>query len=137
MTLSGTRIVAERLCKFLKGGTQSDIFWAAEPFHTGTYDILNVKHPETIDPQTDKVQLPRIGRLGYHFHALINTPFHKMEIFDWYYPRYRGRTQIIANVNPEIKQAASWYLTKYVTKEITDYDFHFSDNIRNRQQLRM
>jgi len=137
MTLSGTRIVAERLGKFVKAGKETDMFWAAEPFETGLYDMATIKHPEVIDPKTNEVEKPKLGRLGYHFHTLMNTPFHKMEIWEWYFSRYKGRANIIPNKDPAIKQAASWYLTKYITKKCSDYDFHFSEKIKNRDQLNL
>ena len=105
INLWSARQIGERVSKFI--GKDSDIFWAAEPF-----DV----------------------REGFHIHALMNTPMHPIEIFNWYFPRY-GRCQVINNQDPMKKQAASYYLTKYVTKELSDYDFRFSKQIANRQQL--
>ena len=107
--LNATRRIAENVCRFLGADKGiSSVFWAAEPF-----DV----------------------REGYHFHALIKTPIHQMEIYDYYFDRH-GRCQIIVNRDPAVKRAASYYLTKYITKKCSDYDFHFSDEIKNRNQIR-
>ena len=107
VSVAATRRIAEKVAKFVDAGRASSMFWAAEKF-----DV----------------------REGFHFHALLSTPLHPLEIFNWYYPRY-GRCQIINNTEPERRQAASYYCSKYVTKELADYDVYLSDAIRNRAQL--
>lgn len=107
ISLNSTRRIAENVAKFVDAGRTSTMFWAAEPF-----DV----------------------REGYHFHALLRTPVHSLEIFNWYFPRY-GRCQIIDNYQTERGQAASYYIAKYINKKLSDYDIYFEDNIRNRSQI--
>jgi len=105
--LKSTRRIAERVGKFIHAGSQSTYFWVAEEFD---------------------------ARDGYHFHALMRTPYHAIEIFNWYLARF-GRCQLIDNSEPERRLAASYYCSKYITKALTDYDIYFEDSIRNRNQL--
>lgn len=107
VSVGATRRIAENVAKFVGAGSDSTMFWAAEKF-----DV----------------------REGYHFHALLETPHHPLEIFNWYFPRY-GRCQVINNTEPERRQAASYYCAKYITKQLADYDIYFSHAIRNRSQL--
>lgn len=72
-------------------------------------------------------------REGFHFHALLRTPYNALDIWNWYYPRF-GRCQLIDNHAPDRRLAASWYVSKYITKEVTDYDIYFENGIRNRAQ---
>jgi len=106
ISLNSTRRIAENVGKFIDAGNTSTLFWAAEPF-----DV----------------------REGYHFHALMRTHLHALEIYGWYFQRY-GRCQIINNEEPERRRAASYYVSKYITKKISDYDVYFEKDIRNRQQ---
>lgn len=107
ISLNSTRRIAENVEKFIDAGNDGSIFWAAEPF-----DV----------------------REGYHFHALMKCKAHPIEIFNWYYPRY-GRCQIILNTDPMKKRAASYYLSKYCTKHLSDYDWKFSKDIKTRNQI--
>jgi len=135
MTLRQTRSIAENVGKFINAGDLSTYFWAAEPFDTGVNAAFELSNPELIDPRKEGTILkPNKGRIGYHFHALIRTPWNKMDIFDWYFPRY-GRCDIIDNQTPERQRAASWYISKYITKELSDYDIYFEKGIRNREQI--
>lgn len=106
ISLKSARKIATRVHSFLP---DSDFFWAAEPFET---------------------------REGFHFHALMNTRMHPMEIFQWYQPRY-GRCQIIHNIDPVTRKNASYYLTKYIVKGIADYDLYFSDSLKKRNQIQI
>lgn len=106
ISIASTRRIAETVVSFVDGGNTSTVFWAAEPF-----DV----------------------REGYHFHALMRTPKDKLEIFDWYFRRY-GRCSILDNSEPDRRQAASYYCSKYLTKKLADYDIHFETALKNRQQ---
>lgn len=107
ISVNSARRIAENVKKFVGAGKQSTMFWAAEKFDT---------------------------REGFHFHALLQTHYHPIEIFDWYHEKY-GRCQIINNTEPDVRQSAAFYCSKYITKELADYDIYFSDRIRNRAQL--
>ncbi len=107
ISLNSTRRIAEKVAKFVNAGDRSTMFWAAEKF-----DV----------------------REGFHFHALLQSDFSPIEIFNWYFPRY-GRCQIIDNAAQERRQSASYYCAKYVTKSVSDYDIYFSKRIKNRSQL--
>lgn len=115
VSLYATRRIAEKVCERVEAPQKSSVFWAAEEF-----DV----------------------RDGFHFHALMKMdqprpvitvdgtsrifqPFNKMELFDWYFQKY-GRCQIIDNREPDRQLAASHYISKYITKRITDYDFQIS-----------
>ena len=120
VSLYATRRIAEKVCDRVQAGSTSSVFWCAEEF-----DV----------------------RDGFHFHALMKMPGHlkhtqyrdtlfhgreelksqyqsfgKVDLFNWYHSRY-GRCQIIDNREPDRQLAASHYVSKYVTKKITDYDF--------------
>ena len=102
ITLKSTRRLAEKFGKEFLAGKAIDFFWCAEPF-----DV----------------------REGYHFHGLINS--HQSNdvqlrqtnqmFFDWWVSRY-GRCQFLPITGT---YNAEFYLTKYMTKQLTDYDFHF------------
>lgn len=64
-------------------------------------------------------------REGFHWHALLKANIDKYQLFDWYFRRY-GRCQIIDNREPDRQLAASYYVSKYVTKELADYDIVLS-----------
>lgn len=116
VSMFATRRIAEKVCEHVDAGNSSSVFWAAEEF-----DV----------------------RDGFHFHALMKMddqprqiltangsysnyqPYGKMELFDWYFRKY-GRCDIIDNRDPSRQLAASYYVSKYVTKRITDYDFRIS-----------
>ena len=106
ISLGSTRRIAEKVAKYVDAGQTSTMFWAAEQF-----DV----------------------RDGFHFHALLRTPMNQLDIFGWYFERY-GRCQLINNQDPDRRQAASYYCSKYITKKLTDYDVYFSHEIRNRTQ---
>jgi hypothetical protein len=66
-------------------------------------------------------------REGFHFHGLVKihqqhyiTPEY---IWAWYFPRF-GRCQVIDNRDPDRQQSASWYCSKYMVKELADYDLY-------------
>jgi hypothetical protein len=86
-------------------------------------------------------------REGFHFHALMKFEHHakeyretlfggrevigtksidatmrKQDVFNWYFQKY-GRCQLIDNTEPDRQLKASHYVSKYITKRITDYDF--------------
>lgn len=127
VSIASCRKIAERTVNFCGTG---NYFWAAEPFNSGTRDKYELRYPDSGDSND---QRPIRTRLGYHFHTLMSTDMHKMDIFNWYYERY-GRCDIQMNNTPEIRKAASWYLTKYITKDLSDYDFRFSDALKRRKQ---
>lgn len=98
VSLFATRRLAEKVCEYVDAPITSSVFWAAEEF-----DV----------------------RDGFHFHALMKTDVNRMAIFDWYFRKY-GRADIIDNREPGRQLAASHYVSKYITKRITDYDFQLS-----------
>lgn len=104
VSIAATRRIAEAVGLQFDAGRLTTMFWAAEEF-----DV----------------------REGYHFHALLKTPYHPMDIFNWYYPRY-GRCQIIHNADPDRRHSASYYCSKYVTKRLADYDIYFAQDIKDR-----
>jgi len=97
IALKSTRRLAQRVGGHIGAGEVSTYFWCAEEF-----DV----------------------RDGYHFHALIDMPHDPKLISSWYERSY-GRCQIITNTKPGIKKAASWYVSKYITKGVTDWDIYF------------
>jgi len=106
ISLYSTRRIADKLCDHVQAGSSSSVFWAAENFAV---------------------------RDGFHFHALMrmDPPYTKLELFDWYFQKY-GRVDIIDNRSPDRQLAASYYVSKYVTKKITDYDILFCKYHMNR-----
>lgn len=92
---------------YFRSDPNASIFWAAEKFEL---------------------------RDGYHFHALIKANIDKYQLWDWYFRRY-GRCQIIDNREPDRQLAASYYLSKYITKEISDYDLILS--VKHRELFRI
>jgi hypothetical protein len=108
ISIYSTRRIAEKLYNVCLGGNKvSSMFWASEKFEV---------------------------RDGFHFHALLRTPLQPQQIWEWYYSRY-GRCQIIDNSDPERMLTASRYVSKYITKELTDYDIYINPdhlNINNK-----
>lgn len=123
VSLFATRRIAEKVCSYVSAGHSSSVFWAAEEF-----DV----------------------RDGFHFHALMkfdthfreyretlfggreiigtksfDTTMRKQDVFNWYFQKY-GRCQLIDNREPDRQLRASHYVSKYITKKITDYDFRIS-----------
>lgn len=97
VSLASTRKIAERVGKYIDAhpAGRASYFWCAEKF-----DV----------------------REGYHFHALIKSDsIDKYAVWDWYFRRY-GRAQMIDNREPDRQLAASYYVSKYVTKAVVDYD---------------
>lgn len=68
-------------------------------------------------------------REGFHWHALLKADIDKYQLWNWYFTKY-GRCQIIDNREPDRQLAASYYCSKYVTKELSDYDIHLSKKHR-------
>lgn len=61
-------------------------------------------------------------RGGYHAHCLLKSHLWATDLWKYWVHRYgRARVEIF---NPNI--GASGYVTKYVTKEIADYDYYIS-----------
>jgi hypothetical protein len=109
VSMAATRRIAENVAQWCGAGDYTTMFWAAEKF-----DV----------------------REGYHFHALLKSPLHPIEIFNWYYPRY-GRCQIIHNNDPDRRHSASYYCSKYITKALADYDIYFAQDIKDRFAARI
>lgn len=122
----GMRRKAIKLAQFIGAGYRSTMFWAAEKFDSldGMKSTCRVRYPDSgvTDYTTSR----------YHFHALLKTDVHAIEIFDWYYSRFKGRCDIIRNTDPAVRQSASYYCAKYITKQMADYDIYFGQDIRNR-----
>jgi len=104
--LNSTRRLAETVANKIKAGSQSTMFWCAEPF-----DV----------------------REGFHFHALIRTPWTQKEIKQWYEPKW-GRCDLIDNTRSNRGRAASFYCAKYLQKHLSDYDIYFEDDLKKRNQ---
>lgn len=102
-SIGSCRRIAERVYQNIGGRSASSMFWASE------------KHELT----------EGAGSNRFHFHALLRTPMRPIDIFNWYYPRY-GRCQIIDNSDPARMLSASRYVSKYITKEIADYDIYIN-----------
>jgi len=75
------------------------------------------------------VNIPRAGKMfwgaekfeckdGYHIHALIQSSVPKRVLWAWYKDRY-GRNSIS---NYDTGRRGSEYVTKYVAKELSDWD---------------
>lgn len=118
ISLFSTRRIAEKVCDQVHAGVHSSVFWCAEDF-----DVRDGFHFHAL-MKIDSLTSPRVyssgprGRLGhYTFEA-----YSKLDLFNWYHQKY-GRCQIIDNREPDRQMAASHYVSKYVTKRITDYDF--------------
>lgn len=114
IAMQSTRRLAERFAKRFHAGEQCGIefFWCAEPFDM---------------------------REGFHFHGLIkDSSFYNSED----YRRYWENKQFFADSETQkIKvrmnygrfdcfkinksKNAEFYCTKYITKKLTDYDYHF------------
>jgi len=120
VSLYATRRIAEKVCDRVEAGTQSSVFWAAEEF-----DVRDGYHFHALMkfPQLDQVK--NKNSTGHVTYLDSSSKFLKMDLFDWYYKKY-GRCQIIDNREPDRQAAASYYISKYVTKRITDYDFQIA-----------
>jgi hypothetical protein len=104
-TVKSCRGVAEKLAKELGAGKDCNFVWFAEPHRA----------------KDNKVRI--FKGLRYHFHALTDSDRSTQLIWNWYYPRF-GFIDIRTNSAPDVRKAASYYLTKYVTKKIQDYELH-------------
>jgi len=111
ISLPTTRRLAERFAKRFHAPNEMEFFWCAEPFDT---------------------------REGYHFHGLIKNhmnytqddyfrywtkgePYTNFEGKDCIRGKY-GRSHFF-KINRS--KSAEFYLTKYITKRLSDYDFIF------------
>jgi len=111
IALPTTRRLAERFAKRFHAGSAIDFFWCAEPFDT---------------------------REGFHFHGLIKEGLYYTEE-DYrryweekkFYKDLAGRTKVSMNYGRFDYQKISrnknieYYVTKYITKKLTDYDYYF------------
>lgn len=127
-SVAGMRRVAERVAKYVDAGGASTMFWAAEKFDStdGMKSTAVLKFPGDAHKQDYTTS-------RYHFHALMRTHLHAMDIFGWYQGRY-GRCQIINNADPDRRHSAAHYCAKYITKSLADYDVYFSKEIKTRSQ---
>lgn len=102
MTLPSARRAMDRFHKFLSKAGKTEMFWAAEPFD---------------------------AKDGYHTHALLNVPdaFHYKNIVDLWQKASGGtnlqKWQRIDLQRYDPTKGAGHYLSKYITKGISDYDF--------------
>lgn len=106
LTLQGSRRMAER---FHNNFDMLKMFWAAEPF-----DIRN----------------------GFHFHALLNTKnefgmtnYQRKQLWDYWTNEREYGISDFTKITKEF--GADWtteYITKYIAKSLTDYDFYDQDN---------
>ena len=109
ISLYSTRKIAERVYKQITNQNlwgasvdETSYFWCAEPF-----DV----------------------REGYHFHALLKAKIDKMQLYDWFSRKY-GICQLIDNREPDRQLAASYYCSKYLTKNLSDYDIYIGKKHR-------
>lgn len=114
--LVACRSHANRLANHLDAGKVVSFFWCAEPHE--------LKYP-TGQTESNTKAGTYVGS-RYHFHALIKGPVDKFHIWNYWRERYKGRADIIDNREPDRQLKASHYLSKYVTKRISDYDIHLA-----------
>jgi len=116
IALPTTRRLAERFAKRFHAPDEMEFFWCAEPFDT---------------------------REGYHFHGLIKNGVnynHKDyfrywtlgEVYTWhnektgeYEDKIRGKYGRSHFFKINRSKNAEFYVTKYITKRLSDYDFIF------------
>lgn len=116
------------------GDFDVSMFWCAEKFDLtdGMKSTARLAHPEFVfdsERYTNARNLKDYTSSRYHWHALIKANVDKFQLFDYYSRRY-GRCQIIDNREPDRQLAASYYCSKYVTKQLADYDIHLSSKHR-------
>lgn len=120
VSLYATRRIAEKVCARVEAGTASSVFWAAEEF-----DVRDGFHFHALMKMPELDQMKNKNSTGQVTYLDSSSKFLKMDLFDWYFKKY-GRCQIIDNREPDRQVAASYYISKYVTKKITDYDFQIA-----------
>lgn len=91
------------------------LFWAAEPFEIkdGEFDS------KAIDPEFEQF-LGYRNSTRYHIHALFKTKYSFDNVRSYWNKKY-GRIDL---KNYDSGMSGAEYITKYVTKRISDYGFH-------------
>jgi len=99
--IKSARRHAETFGKFISAGIDTNLFWCAEPF-----DV----------------------REGYHLHALIGDPerneFQRKSVNQMYFEYWSNKYGRCNFLPIRGKFNAEYYVTKYITKTMADYDFY-------------
>lgn len=123
VSMFATRRIADKVCERVGAGYNSSVFWASEEF-----DVRDGFHFHALLKMSEPETLVRLHSESKYYEKVepLNVPrWSKMDLFDWYYKKY-GRCQLIDNREPDRQLAASHYISKYITKRITDYDFRIA-----------
>lgn len=129
VSLYATRRIAEKVCDHVGAGHEWSVFWAAEEFDVrdGFHFHALMKQPVENLPGTKGELVAKGGKLWtvWEGEPARSNDYAKMDLFNWYFQKY-GRCQLIDNREPDRQLAASHYISKYITKKITDYDFRIA-----------
>ena len=121
-SLHGMRKCLQRFANIFDAGEPFgiELFWCAEPFELQfSCDYDNSEGSNLTDRKT-----PR-----YHAHGLIKDSllYNKSNYFHYW---VRSRKLGYIDIKPISKDtSAQWYCTKYITKQISDYDFYLKPKI--------
>jgi hypothetical protein len=109
LTLNSARRAAHRFHDVLDRSAPTKIFWAAEP-----YDLKD----------------------GFHLHALLDVPKHLefkniVDIWQKVSKGGKGKWNRIDLQTYDSNKGAGYYLSKYITKRLSDYDLLTTGASRN------
>jgi hypothetical protein len=104
LSLNSSRRISDQICNFVNAGRDSSVFWCAEKFKL----------------------TEGAGSNRYHLHALMKTDYDRFQILDWYRGRYSNGIAQLRPVDVKRGLSASFYVSKYITKELSDYDLRIS-----------
>lgn len=128
--LPSIRRIANRTFSFVRSGDllcpgdpDASMFWAAEAFDSSQgVSQAQLRFPDA----GHSVKVYTSAR--YHWHALLKSTVDRRALWAWYSDKYsagrfRARCQILPNSN---SYSAAQYVTKYISKQLVDYDFLIS-----------
>lgn len=106
LSLPASRRLAVSFARHIRAGSDSCMFWAAEPFDT---------------------------REGFHFHALIKSELSNLQLWDyWTKERNLGRSQFVdIQRKKDSENSIEWYVSKYITKNLADFDIYATNYYSN------
>lgn len=112
LSLNSGRRAAEKICQFVNAGRDASVFWCAEKFKL----------------------TEGAGSNRYHLHALMKTEMDRFQILDWYRRRYSNGIAELRPVDEKRGLSASFYVSKYITKELSDYDLQVSPSHMRKEK---
>lgn len=114
LSLNSSRRISDQICNYVNAGWDSSVFWCAEKFKL----------------------TEGAGSNRYHLHALMKTELDRFQILNWYRGRYSNGIAQLRPVDAKRGLSASFYVSKYITKELSDYDLRISpDHLRKNKSI--